>query len=56
MLIDENFIHVWSRGFTFCPTYSCPIFFLGQLVVPVRYGRMMALRVHLLDLVDFGDA
>lgn len=49
------FMFIWSRGFTFCPTYS-RLIFLGQLVVPVRYGRMMAFRVHLLDLADFGDA
>lgn len=44
------------EGLHFAQRTLVLFFFLGQLVVPVRYGRMMALRVHLLDLADFGDA
>lgn len=58
MLIDESFIHVHlvPRVYVLPNVLLSYFFFLGQLVVPVRYGRMMALRVHLLDLADFGDA
>ena len=57
MLIDESFIHVHLVPRVYVlPNVLLSYFFLGQLVVPVRYGRMMALRVHLLDLADFGDA